>query len=148
MRTFYQRCGWVGVAVGIAAMAVASQRVSWADRKESDASASWARVACPAGPILAGQALVVKVQSKSKKPLQWQFGYAKDRMATGKVQLDGAGGARVSVLVPSVRHRTVFSFLLLGGGDTIRRPVVVYPATVLARAARKIADLEIGIVGF
>lgn len=110
------------------------------------AEPAWARIDCPAAPVLAGEEMTVRLQAAAPGSLEWQLGYDKVRVKHGNISLDRHGAATLRLKLPQVRHRAVFELLVLGGGEAISREVTVFPAVVLDRWAAKLAAWDLGAV--
>ena len=109
------------------------------DLAEPAEPAVWAQV-------LAGATLTVSTQGQPQAVWTWQLGYAKDVLAEGRIQLDADGHAVLKLILPQVRHRVQLSLVLRNGEAAVTRPIVVFPAAMLADALQTVNQYRLGVI--
>ncbi len=93
--------------------------------------------------VFARTVLAVHVTAEANQEAVWAFAYGDDVLAHGAVRIDAGGHGRLRLVVPKVRTRTVCRLLVRVPAGSEAKEVEVFPSSLLAPAAGRLADLAL-----
>ena len=95
---------------------------------------------------LSGASMVMVMAAPPGTTPVWTLAYEDNAVMGGHARLDPRGLAKAPLVLPTVRHRTVFTLVAKTGGATARRDVVVLPGQALSPYLNQVNDLAIGVI--